>query len=103
MIVPTLLLPEIAAAIARGRNDTLLAQLSADRVRRLPHLHRVALDTTLAQQAVMIGAQQRLRGSDAVYGAVALSFGTTLVTRDREQRERLNAILPAVEPSDLLR
>src|SRR5919202_6809386 len=69
IIVPTLLLPEIAAAIARGQGDALLAQLSAARVRRLPHLLLIPLDTALTQQAVAIAAQQRLRGSDAVYGA----------------------------------
>jgi predicted nucleic acid-binding protein len=62
----------------------------------------VPLDAALAQQAVAIAAQQRLRGSDAVYGAVAVRFGTTLVTRDREQRDRLTTIIPAVEPGDLL-
>ena len=103
IIVPLLLLPEIAAAIAHGCDDTLLTQLSAARVQRLPHLVLVSLDAALAQHAVAIAAQQRLRGSDAVYGAVAVRFGTALVTRDHEQRERLAAVVSALVPEELLR
>jgi predicted nucleic acid-binding protein len=103
IVVPSLLLPELAATVARGRDDTRLAQQFAARVRRLPQLLIVPLDTPLAQQAVDIAAQHRLRGSDAVYGAVALRFGSTLLTLDREQRDRLASVLPTCTPEDVLR
>lgn len=38
VIVPTLLLPEAAAAIGRGREDTDLARAFVAALRRLPHL-----------------------------------------------------------------
>ena len=44
----------------------------------------------------------RLRGSDAVYAAVALRFGCTLVTLDREQRERASHALAARYPAEVL-
>lgn len=46
-------------------------------------------------------ARYRLRGSDAVYVAVAIRFDTTLVTLDRAQRERAAAAITAVAPSDV--
>ena len=102
IIVPTLLLPEVAAAVSRGREDDELAREFAAALGRLPHLMLVPLDTTLAQQAVDVAARYRLRGSDAVYAAVALRFGSTLVTLDREQRERVADALPACHPAEIL-
>ena len=102
IIVPTLLLPEAAAAISRGRNDNDLAREFAATLSRLPHLVLVPLDTTLAQQAADVAARYRLRGSDAVYAAVALRFGSTLVTLDREQQERVADTLPAYQPAEIL-
>ena len=102
IIVPTLLLPEVAAAVSRGREDEHLAREFATSLSRLPHLVWVPLDTTLAQQAVDVAAQHRLRGSDAIYTAVALRFGSTLVTLDREQRERVSDALTARYPAEAL-
>jgi predicted nucleic acid-binding protein len=102
IIVPTLLLPEVAAAISRGREDDALAREFVAALSRLPHMMLIPLDTTLAQQAADIAAQYRLRGSDAVYAAVALRFGSVLITLDREQRERVSAVLPACDPAQAL-
>ncbi len=102
IIVPTLLLPEVAAAIGRGRGDTDLARRFATRLRQLPHLVLVPVDETLAVQAAVVAAQHRLRGSDAVYAAVARRFGSTLVTLDQEQRNRLTAVIPTRLPAEAL-
>jgi predicted nucleic acid-binding protein len=102
IVVPTLLLPEVAAAIGRGRQDATLAREFAAALNHLPHLVLIPLDTTLAQQAADIAAQYRLRGSDAVYAAVALRFGSTLVTLDQEQRERVASVLLTRYPAEAL-
>jgi predicted nucleic acid-binding protein len=102
VIVPTLLLPEVAAAVSRGREDADLAYRFAAALRRLPHLVMVPLDETLADQAAGIAARHRLRGSDAVYAIVALRFGTTLVTLDRQQRERVAGVIATQLPAETL-
>ena len=102
-IAPTLLLPEVSAAISRGRQDANLALAFARTLSRLPHLILVPLDVALAQQAVEVAAQHRLRGSDAVYAAVALRFGSPLVTLDREQRARIDKVLVTSTPADMLK
>ena len=102
IIVPTLLLPEVAAAVSRGREDEDLAREFAAALSRLPHLVLVPLDTALAQQAAGVAAQYHLRGSDAVYAAVALRFGSTLITLDREQRERVAEALTSRYPAEAL-
>jgi predicted nucleic acid-binding protein len=53
-------------------------------------------------KAADVAAQYRLRGSDAVYATVALRFGSTLVTLDREQRVRFAEALTARYPAEAL-
>jgi len=99
---PTLLLPEVAAAVSRGREDERLAREFAAAIRLLPHLIWIPLDDVLAQQAVDVAARHRLRGSDAVYAAVAQRFGSVLITLDREQRERVGQVIVAQFPAEAL-
>jgi predicted nucleic acid-binding protein len=102
IIVPTLLAPEAAAAIGRGGGDAGLARAFVTALRRLPHLVWVPLDEILAGQAADVAADHRLRGSDAVYLAVALRFGSTLITLDRAQRERVGDAAVALYPAEML-
>lgn len=101
IVAPTLLLPEVAGAIARGRRDAALAGRFAATLRRLPHLVLIALDATMAERSAEVAARYRLRGSDAVYAAVALQFGSTLVTLDLEQRRRVAKVLPTRLPAEV--
>ena len=100
VIVPLLLLPELAAAIGRGRQDANLAQEFAREVRELAHFTFVDIDETLAWQSVDVAAHQRLRGSDAVYAAVARRYNTTLVTLDQEQYARVGNVVTAQTPGE---
>jgi predicted nucleic acid-binding protein len=100
--VPTLLLPEVAATIARVRRDTRLAREFAAEVARLPNVLLVSLDPTLGTRAADVAAEYFLRGADAVYVAVALRFGSVLVTLDQQQRERAQDVVPAQSPAEAL-
>lgn len=102
IIAPTLLLPEVAAAINRGRDDAELARRFNAALRQLPHLVVVGLDETLAGQAADVAAQNRLCGSDAVYAAVALRFSSALVTLGKERRDRMGGVVSACFPSEAL-
>ena len=102
IVVPALVLPEVAATISRVRGAADLAREFADRLSQLPNVMLIALDTILARQAAHIASQHRLRGSDAVYAAVALRFGSVLVTLDREQHDRLTGVLTRYYPAEAL-
>lgn len=80
IVVPTLLLPELAGGIARGRQDANLARAFVSSLSHLPHFVLVSLDAAGAHRAADIAAAHRLRGSDAVYASVALQYGGTLIT-----------------------
>jgi predicted nucleic acid-binding protein len=102
VIVPTLLVSEIAAAVARATGDSIGALQYALATAALPHLTLVSLTAAVARQAADLAATHRLRGADAVYVAVARRYGTTLVTRDTEQRMRGAAIVACQTPEEAL-
>lgn len=103
VIVPTLLVPEIASAVARASDDTVGALEFANATAALPHLTLVALTAAMARQAAELAATHRLRGADAVYLAVARRYGTVLVSRDDEQRRRGAGIVKCLTPAEALR
>jgi predicted nucleic acid-binding protein len=103
IVVPTLLLPEIASAAARASDDGTGALQYAAATAGLPHLTLVSLTPTTARQAAELAASHRLRGADAVYVAVARRYGTTLVSRDEEQRSRGSAVVTCHTPEEALR
>jgi predicted nucleic acid-binding protein len=98
LIQPTLFFPEVVASIARRQDDTEAAVLLSQELKKFPALTTIDLDESLADFASEIAAKYRLRGSDAVYAAVALRFGTQLISLDREQLERLPKVLSVKKP-----
>jgi predicted nucleic acid-binding protein len=97
-IQPTLFIPEVVASIARKQDSTDIALEILHDFKKFPKLTLIGLDDNLADFASEIAANHRLRGSDAVYAAVALRFGTELITLDREQLDRLPKVLSVREP-----
>src|SRR6476619_3500016 len=86
IIVPVLVLPEISAALSRGQGSKPeLGKAFVQAWRNFPSTTFIDVDETVANLAVDVAANHRLRVSDAVYAAVALRFGTELITLDREQ------------------
>ena len=98
IIQPTLFLPEVIASVARKKGDARLALKLANELRDFSSLTLVTLDESLADFASEVAANHRLRGSDAIYAAVALRFGTELITLDREQLGRLPNVLAVRSP-----
>ncbi len=98
IIVPLLVLPEISAALSRGQGRPELGLAFVQELRNFPNTTFIDVDESIATLAVDVAANNRLRGSDAVYAAVALRYGTDLITLDKEQLERLQKVLSARKP-----
>jgi len=98
IIVPVLLLPEISAALSRGQGKPELGLAFVQELRNFPNATFIDVNDSIATLAVEVAANHRLRGSDAVYAAVALRFGTELITLDKEQLERLPKVLDVRQP-----
>ncbi len=102
IVVPTLILPEVAAVLTRAQADPERAREFARHLEHLPNLILVPLDAALARESVQAATRCSLRGSDAVYAAVALRFGSALVSRDRQQLERVGEMVRAVRPEQAI-
>lgn len=102
VIVPTLVLVEVAATISRVLGDTPRARAFARHVSRLPMMRFILLSRALALAAADLAADHRLRGADAVYATVAQRYGTTLISLDGEHLRRLVGIVPVLTPADAL-
>ncbi len=98
LIQPTLFFPEVVASIARKQDDSDIALELAHELKGFSNLTLIDLDSSLADAASDVAAHHRLRGSDAVYAAVALRFGTELITLDKEQLARLPKVLSVRKP-----
>jgi predicted nucleic acid-binding protein len=98
LIQPTLFIPEVVASIARKQDSSEIALEILNELRKISNLMLVDLDDDFAVFASEVAANNRLRGSDAVYAAIALRFGTELVTLDKEQLDRLSKVLSVRKP-----
>lgn len=100
--VPTLVVVEVGAAISRSKQDPDNAKAYTSALQEIENLQLISLDEKLAYQARNLAADQRLRGADAVYAAVAAQEKCTLVTTDKEQLERLKGIVITQTPKEAI-
>jgi predicted nucleic acid-binding protein len=102
IVVPVLVLAEVAGTVSRTRHDPMAGRLAADLLRGIGNLTLIPIDDSLAQEAAELAADYALRGADATYVAVARRHNCTLVSLDREQRERSAAIVTTRTPAEAL-
>ena len=100
LAAPSLVLVEVAAAMARRTGDSTAGDAAARRLRRMPELVLVELTIDRATRAASAATMLILRGADAVYAALAVELGFPLVTWDRQQRERSAALISVSSPAD---
>ncbi len=97
-VAPALLLPEVASAVSRATGRPLLARRAVRLILRFPALRIVAIDAELAETAARLAGDQRLRGADSVYVALAKQLALPLVTLDLEQASRASEVVRAGPP-----
>ncbi len=102
MVLPTLLLAEIAGSLSRRGTPLKRINTTIERLITPPNFVFVPLDMTLASKAVDISIKYKLKGPDAVYAAVAQQHNCTLITLDQEQLTRLTGVLPTLTPAQAL-
>jgi predicted nucleic acid-binding protein len=102
VVVPTLLLVEVASAVARIHRDPVEGVRYASAISALPHVTMVSLSARLARNAAEVAANLLVRGSDAVYLMVAEIYGTTLISLDKEQLTRGSRMMACQTPQQAL-
>lgn len=102
VLCPEVLLPEVAAAIARGTDDTDLGLRSARTLRRVPNYRFIPVDEELADLAAELAARHRIRACESLYVAVSRRLSVKLITWDEQQRQRAGGAVEALTPSEEL-
>jgi predicted nucleic acid-binding protein len=97
--LPLLILPEVAGAVTRRTGQALLGDQSVATILVNPAVTLVPLDRQLAALAARHAASLRLKGSDAVYTALAEQLSIPLVTWNHEQLTRTGGRIQALQPT----
>ena len=100
VVLPEIVLPEVASAIGRGVNNEKIALAFVETMRKIPNFTFIPIDRELSLLSSRFAAENRLRGCDAVYVAVAYLFDAKLITLDRQQKERANGLIEAMTPME---
>jgi len=95
---PVTAITEVSAAIAAGTGDKQLARDVETHVRHSPLFEFLPVAMPLAERAATLAAEHQLRGSDAIYFAVAETLGDRLVTLNPRQLQRGSAMVETVRP-----
>ena len=95
MRIPTLAMVEVAGTISRVTNSPILANKSIHIMEDLG-VEIYDLDEVLAKLATELASQLAVKGADAVYIALARDLADSLVTFDKQQRERAAKIVDVV-------
>jgi len=103
VIVPELVLLEVAAAVARLTQDAGPGQIAARKLERFPRVQFRTLERRSLERAILLATRHRLRGADAIYVATAREARATLVTLDEEMLQRGAAAVATVSPETWLK
>jgi predicted nucleic acid-binding protein len=95
---PVIALAEVSAAIAAGTGDKHLAREVEQQLRASPLFEFLPVALPLADRAAALAAEHQLRGSDALYFAVAETLGDRLVTLNPRQLQRAGQVVETVRP-----
>lgn len=98
LVVPILLLAEVAGAIARRTGQPDLAHRAVNHLLRLRALRIVPVDRRLGRDAAQLAADLKLRGADATYVAIARRLNIPLITWDEDQQARAEQTITVYTP-----
>ncbi len=101
-VVPALFLAEIAGVLARtGERDEII-QREITSIETGGRFHIVPISVGQGLLAAEIARVAKIRGSDAVFLALARGFELPLVSWDRQQRERGSLICQTMTPVEAM-
>lgn len=93
VILPEILIPEVASAISRGVDDSKVALKFVETLRKIPNIIFVLVGYDISNLAASLAAEKKLRGVDSVYVAIAFVFNLKLITLDENQRKKAQGVV----------
>ena len=95
---PVTALAEVAFAIGNGTDDKQLARDVATQIQHSALFELLPVALPLAERSMVIAAEHRISGSDALYLAVAETLSDRLVTRSPELLAKGQTVVETVRP-----
>jgi len=102
VIVPEIVLLEVAAAAARVLQHDGLGQVAGKKVERFPGIRLVPLQTALLNKSIILATRHFLRAADALYATTARESKATLITLDDEMLRRGAVVASVLTPAQWL-
>jgi predicted nucleic acid-binding protein len=99
MVVPVLFLTEVAGAVSRQSGRAVRGRQASNTILTNSSFQLEVIDRSLAESASRLAADLPLKGSDAIYVALAERLGVPLVTWDNEQLTRAAAVIDVRTPT----
>ncbi|MBU0701687.1 type II toxin-antitoxin system VapC family toxin [bacterium] len=103
VLLPEIVCPEVASAIARGTQESTIAIEFVQEIRKISNFTFIPIDAELSNEAGKLAAEWKLRGCDAIYTAVTKKYNLKLVTLDNQQKERSCFTIKVVTPEEELK
>ena len=85
LVVPTMLLIEVAASISRQTGQAIQAKEAINKLDSIRIIQIVSIDSVLVQAAVNTATNLHLGAGDAIYVALAHQLNIPLISWDKEQ------------------
>jgi predicted nucleic acid-binding protein len=98
VFLPEIVIPEITSALTRAIKDSKIAYEFSMSLRSLPNFSFVPVDSHLANLASWIISKTNLKGTDAIYVALAYDYNFELITLNNEQLEKGKKLVKVRKP-----
>jgi len=98
VFLPEIVIPEIASGLVRATKSGVFGDKFVTALRAIPNFSFVPVDSSISNLAVQVIQKTALRSADAIYVALALDYGLTLVTLDKEQLNKGKKLIAVREP-----
>jgi predicted nucleic acid-binding protein len=102
VIVPEIVLLEVAAGVARVLQHDGQGQVAAKKIERFPGIKFLPLQTAFLNRAITLATRRFLRAADALYVTAARESKAPLVTLDDEMLQRGAAAASVLTPEKWL-
>jgi predicted nucleic acid-binding protein len=98
VFLPEIIIPEITSGFLKAISDPETVYKLALSFRNVPNFSFIPVDKRIADLASWIICKTGLKGTDAIYVALALDYNLELITLDKDQLEKSKGIIKARKP-----
>lgn len=97
ILLPEIVMAEIASAIARGTRNSEYALNFCKELRKVPNFIFISIDESISLISAEVASKYFMRGTDSVYVAIAYKYRTKFSTLDKEQKKKARMLVEVID------